>query len=148
VVGIQFWPQSRHTLAAVVLVAGAAGCSSARVPKGYPVSGKVVYKGGRPATQLRKGFVHVVAAADPSLSVAATIEDDATFYLAAVVHGKDIGGLPAGEYQARVMPPKGHDGNPIRGLLDPRYEKVETSGLRFSVVAGDNPAVTLEVSAR
>ena len=46
----------------------------------------------------------------------------------------------------RVVPPKdGESRRSIRGLLDPRFESFDKSGLRLTVPSGNNDNVTIEV---
>jgi hypothetical protein len=87
----------------VVLLMLAAGCTPAVVlPKTYPASGSVAYKGGQPMTG---GSVHFVSADDPLLRVMGTIGQDGSFTLTTVKDTAKADGAPEGTYRVLVQPP-------------------------------------------
>jgi hypothetical protein len=135
----------RAAWAALALLA--AGCGPSGL-KTYPVQGKVVYKGtGELATRLAGGYVILEppSGAAPS-QVQGQIEEDGTFSLGSVIDGKNLEGAPAGEYRARVVPPRDAESRrPVRGVLDPRFQSFDKSGIRLTVKAGANDNVTVEV---
>jgi hypothetical protein len=109
------------------------------------VTGKVVYKGsGEPATRLARGYVCLLSVADPNNKPTGQIEDDATFFLGAAIDGKNLGGVLPGEYKVRVVPPQTESGRTARGLIEPRYQSFDKSGLLRTIVAGKNE-ITIEV---
>jgi hypothetical protein len=116
-----------HRLAPIVLsglLLVAAGCGS----RTYPVTGKVVWEDGTPATELAGWGVHF-SSFEMQVGAEAEIASDATFR--AKLYRES--GLPAGEYQVVVAPP-GDDASRI----NPKFLRYETSGLKATVEPKDN----------
>jgi hypothetical protein len=140
------WHRPLVGLVGAALVLLGAGCGPGK-PKTYPVTGKVVYKGtGEAAKRLAGGHVFFESASDPDkVKAQGEIEEDGTFSLGSILDNTLVDGLLPGEYRARLVPPRDVESQkPIRGLLDPRFESFDKSGLRFTVVAGPNE-FTIEV---
>jgi hypothetical protein len=140
------------TAIGVGLLVSVAGCG-AKGPKTYPVSGKVVVKNGD-VKKLVGGFVRLQSVADSSLVGVGEIGEDGSFGIGTFIDGKPQGGLPEGEYRARVEPP-GFDRlqeddqlpPPKKGDILPKYLKFDASGLKYAIKPGDNP-LTVEVEAK
>jgi hypothetical protein len=138
----------------VGLLALAGGCGQSG-PKTYPVKGKVVVKNGD-VKKLAGGYVRLQSVADPKLIGVGEIEEEGSFGIGAFIDGKPVGGLPEGEYRARVEPP-GFDRReendddkpppPKKGDLLPKYQAFDASGLTYTVKPGDN-TITVEVEAK
>jgi hypothetical protein len=130
--------------AAAAVLAGA-GCRDAGAPKTYPVTGKVVFKGGD-ARGLRGGYVRLQSVADPNVRAVGEIEDDGSFVLGTSFKERPLGGVPEGEYRILVEPPPPEDeeGKP-RVNLHPRFRRFDTSGLTCTVGPGKENVLTLEV---
>jgi len=99
---------------------------------GTAVRGKVVYKGKGNVAQLANGKIRLRSDADPNLIVFGTIEEDGTFVLGASASGKSPGGVPAGQYKARIEPPQDDEGRPRR-IVHPKYMHFDKSGLSVTV---------------
>jgi hypothetical protein len=112
----------------------AAGCGDGKPPKieGTPVRGKIVYKGKGNVAVLADGKVRLRSDANPDLVVFGTIEEDGSFVLGASAPGKSPGGVPAGEYKARIEPPDNDEGRPLP-VVHPKYMDFNRSGLRVTV---------------
>jgi hypothetical protein len=83
------------------------GCTPAVVlPKTYPASGSVVYKGGKPMTG---GLIHFLSADDPLMRVMGTIANDGSFTLTTVKDTAKADGAPEGTYRVLVQPPMASD---------------------------------------
>jgi hypothetical protein len=121
----------RVLLLAVVLLT--VGCGGSQ-PRGEPISGKVVFKGkpGR-LDLLARGRVRFQSETDPSLLVAGVIEEDGSFAVGAFSEGKALDRIPAGRYKVRIDLPPDDDGNPLRGLIHPKYQDFNKSGLTVTV---------------
>jgi hypothetical protein len=79
------------------------GCTPAVVlPRTYPASGSVVYKGGKPMTG---GSVQFLSADDPLMRVMGTIANDGSFTLTTVKDTAKADGAPEGTYRVLVQPP-------------------------------------------
>ena len=133
----------------------ALGCGSEKDvgPPTYPVKGQIIVKNGD-VKPLVGGFVRLVSIADSKIIGMGEIQDDGTFGVGTFVDGKPRGGLPEGEYRARVEPPESEEQNsddqPPRsrkGSLLPKYQTYETSGLKYAIKPGEN-TITVEVEAR
>lgn len=113
---------------------GLGGCGE-RGPQTFPVQGKVVFKGkSGNVGQLAGGNVRVQSIADPSLTAVGEIADDGSFSLGAYIKDKGYPGVPAGQYKARVDPPEDdEEGLPLRGIIHPKYQDFDKSGLTFTV---------------
>lgn len=81
-----------------------AGCATGGVvlPKTYPASGTVVYKGGQPMTG---GSVQFNSESDPLLRMIGTIEKDGQFKLTTMKDEAKADGAPEGVYRVFVLPP-------------------------------------------
>jgi hypothetical protein len=112
----------------------------------------VVVKNGD-VKRLVGGFVRLQSAADPKLVGVGEIQEDGSFGVGAFEDGKPRGGLPEGEYRARVEPPgadRGQDAPPPapkKGDILPKYLKYDTSGLKYTIKPGEN-TITVEVEGR
>jgi hypothetical protein len=93
----------------------------------------VVYKGTGDVARLADGKVRLQSESDPGLIVAGTINEDGSFVLGVFSQGKVLGEVPAGKYKVRVEPPVGNDDKPRRGLLHPKYQDYNKSGLSVTV---------------
>ena len=108
-----------------------AGCGGQPLPT-YEAGGKVAFANGTP---LRGGWVEFQPA-DTSHNVSARgeIQSDGTFRLGTFSPGD---GAIEGEHRVLVVPPLpegDRDETPIpRWIIDPKYFRFETSGLRFRV---------------
>jgi len=112
----------------------------------------VVVKNGD-VKKLVGGSVRFQSATDPNLIGVGEIQEDGSFSIGTFIEGKPRGGLPEGEYRARVEP-RGfdqwqEDGQPPlrKGDILPKYLNYNTSGLKHTIKPGDNP-ITVEVEAR
>ena len=116
---------------AALLLLSAAGCGAGSA-RTYPVSGKVLFReDGKP---LRGGVVLFELAADPRVRASGDVEPDGSFSLG----GGTGPGAVAGDYRVLVQPPVPEGGERGGRLIDPRYERFDSSGLRFTVKSGDN----------
>jgi hypothetical protein len=79
-----------------------AGCTSSSMPKTYPVSGSVVYKGGQP---MKGGVINFVPLEESPVRVSGSIGEDGKFSLFTVKDKGKISGAPPGEYHVDVVPP-------------------------------------------
>jgi hypothetical protein len=121
-------------LLVVLLLIGVVGCGGRRL---HPVRGKVVYK--EDETPLRGGLV-VFEPVDPAAKVSASgpIQADGTFRLGTEKEGD---GAPEGKYRVLVEPPRQpnrDERKPPTPLIHPRFRKLDTSGLEYTVVPGPN----------
>jgi hypothetical protein len=125
---------------------GLAGCGGPPGKiEGTTVRGKVVYKGKGNVAQLANGKVRLRSDADPNLIVFGTIEEDGTFALGASAPGKSPGGVPAGQYKARIEPPLDDEGR-TRRLVHPKYMDFDKSGLTVTVPASAEITLVVERS--
>lgn len=128
-------------LIAVFTVAGAAlvaGCGSSGPPV-HEVKGKVVYKGKGNISDLSNGIVHFQNTSDANLKAVGAIEDDGSFAMAMFYKDKELPGVMAGTYKARVQPPRddSEEDNP-RLPIQRKYTDFDKSGLTFTVpVSGE-----------
>ena len=138
----------------VGLVWTAGGCQSPEEgPKTYPVKGTVVVKNGD-VSKLVGGFVRLEAVADPKLKAVGEIEEDGQFVLGSFISDKPRGGIPEGEYRARIehpgfgqweedqQPPPPKKGEPLA-----KYRDFKTSGLKYTITP-DTTTITVEVELR
>jgi hypothetical protein len=119
------------TLAALALLAGAAGCDSGM----HPVTGRVTFEDGSP---LDEGNV-VCERQDGGKAVVAqgAVQRDGTFRLGVKKPGE---GVPPGKYRVLVVPRALGDAEvgTRPPIIDPKFEKFETSGLELVVKEGPN----------
>jgi hypothetical protein len=114
----------------LLLVLSAAGCiKGSSLPKTYPVTGSVVYKGGRPVA----GGAIQFTPADTSYSVTGDINDDGTFTLHTFKDNEKTSGAPEGEYKVIVQPPIGPDQRGVAAIPLPKPYKVEAKDNRFAI---------------
>jgi hypothetical protein len=91
------------------------GCNAApALPKTYPATGSVVYKGGAP---MPGGSIQLVAPDDPLLRVVGAVGTDGAFTLYTLRDNAKAEGAPAGEFKVVVTPPLVDDRR--GGLKDP-----------------------------
>ena len=119
------------------------GCGSGK----YPVEGKVLFRDGKPATELAGGTV-MFESKELHVSAIGEIDKDATFRLTTSVRND---GAPPGKYRVAVTPPEDEGiqddkpGKKRRALLDPRFRSIETSNLEATVEKKKNElTVTVE----
>jgi hypothetical protein len=113
-----------------------AGCGSKHGTTTYTVRGIVLNKrSGAPVTNFENGLVILDSSAGPANAIVqGTIEMDGTFAVGSVIEGKSIAGVLPGDYRVRVVPlPDDASGRGNRRLIDPRFMRFETSGLRLTV---------------
>ena len=137
----------------ISLVAVGCGGEKDDGPPTYPVKGQIIVKNGD-VKSLVGGYVRLVSMADSKVVGVGEIQDDGTFGVGTFVDGKPRGGLPEGEYRTRVEPPGSGEQDPgdqpppsRKGGLLPKYQKYETSGLKYAIKPGEN-AITVEVEVR
>jgi hypothetical protein len=126
-------------LAAGFLIAGCGGPSDAG---GEPARGRVVYKGdkGRP----RGGRIEFRSVADPRVIAIGSIDEDGAFAIGEPTQGHSGSpGLPPGEYQVRVLPPKA-GGEWETGSVHPKYMDFRTASLKVTVPVPENFTLTLD----
>jgi hypothetical protein len=117
------------------------GCSSGL----YPVEGKVVWKDGKPATELENGMV-IFDLPEKKTGARASIKKDGTFRLKT----DTADGAFPGEYKVMVVEgARKHLGGAdpsllAPGAIDSKYADPRTTTLTATVVAGPNK-ITLEV---
>jgi hypothetical protein len=119
--------QYRWTLlkvAAIGLVA-IMGCGSG-MPPTYPVTGKVVFKGGGPVTD---GRIQFQSAADPGIKALAEINEDGSFSLTTYIREKNARGAPAGPYKVIVELER-----PAKVITLPDQRTVEPRDNDFTIV--------------
>jgi hypothetical protein len=103
-----------RALPVLVVASLVAGCNAAGLPKTYPVTGSVVYKGGQP---LKGGMVQFTPVGDSPLRVVGPIQEDGRFTLATQKDNAKADGAPEGDYRVTVILPLQAD--PRGGLSDP-----------------------------
>jgi hypothetical protein len=109
------------------------GCGSSGPPV-HQVKGKVAYKGKGRISDLTDGMVMFRSTSDAKLQAIGTIEDDGSFSLGTFHEGKELPGVLAGTYKARVEPPGGDDEeNKPRLPIQRKYLDFDKSGLTFTV---------------
>src|SRR5262245_22892679 len=86
--------------AIVVCVTAACGCGS-KIPKTYPVKGKVVWTGGKPITDGRIEFRSV---SDESLKATGEIDQDGRFSLTTYKDSASRAGAVEGQHKVIVEP--------------------------------------------
>ena len=114
------------------------GCDSR--PTTYPVSGKIVWKGGEPARELNGGFV-TLDSIELMVSALGPIGPDGTFKLGTF---EESDGVPAGEYKVAVSRAPALEESGAWIPLPRRYESIGSSDLSLTVEPKAN-SVTLEL---
>lgn len=121
------------------LVAG--GCGSGHPAPTYPVTGRVQFADGKP---LNTGgiilFQSLPNGEQASYDARGSIAEDGTFQLSTFEEGD---GAVAGKHRVLVRAQRDSDDYVKRGItprpvIDPRFERFETSGLEFTVKDGTN----------
>lgn len=120
------------------------GCGSDRIPT-YPVRGTVVFSDGSP---VRTGIVEF-SSENHDLTATGTIQPDGSFVLGTY----DINdGAVAGIHSVIVLQMIINDGTVVHTKdhgqpLDSKFASYESSGLKASVVAGQENALEIKVTA-
>ena len=100
--------------------------------KTHPVTGKVVFKGGR-QDKLERGKVWFQSTADKDVQAVGQITDDGTFTMSALQKDKAWAGVPAGDYKVKIDPPLDDQRNKQWGLIHLKYLDFDKSGIRVTV---------------
>jgi len=126
---------------ALAILACLPGCGSDHLPT-YPVRGKVVFEDGEPLTTGGVVLLESVITDDKGLALNARglIHADGTFELTTFDDGD---GAVAGTHRMLVRAQRDADDYLKRGIIprpiiDPRFERFETSGLEYTVEEDDN----------
>src|SRR5262245_27685668 len=121
----------RNAVWLALLMTVGCGDSSPPLPKTFPVSGKVTYKGGEP---LKGGLVQFQSAAEPDLTITGDIKPDGNYTLTTMNRqGNKVLGAAAGEYHVSLITPVGADQSGGEEVPLPDA-KVETKENRFDFV--------------
>jgi hypothetical protein len=75
-----------------------AGCGT-DIPRTYPVTGQVVYKGGKPVTY---GRVEFQSTSHPELRATGGIQTDGTFALTTTLGGESAAGAVVGDHKVLI----------------------------------------------
>ena len=145
-------PRDRRRAAALCALALAALCPACartgRKPV-YPVQGQVLVK-GRPAANAQVTF-HPVEGGPDAVRPVGQVDEQGRLTLTTYAHGD---GAPEGEYRVTVQwflatrTRGGAEEYQSVNYLPARYARAETSGLRVTVVRGENklPAIELKTN--
>jgi hypothetical protein len=115
----------------------------------FPVSGKVVLKGGGPAP-IAGNMIEFRSEADPTIRSYGKVEADGSFKLTTLHAAKPVPGAVAGVHKGRYpMEIDGSEddgGNPIKGKrgLDPKFARFEKSGWEIQVPVAGDVVLTIE----
>jgi hypothetical protein len=133
-------------LLAALACAGLAGCGGDKMPKTYPLEGKVVFKGGAPLTGGSIAFES--ATGDPPWRAGAAIDESGNFSDVVTLRsdGKEAGGLVEGEHRVKIDLGRGGEDRP-RVRVPARYLDFSKSRLTVRVPAPDN-RVVIELDPR
>lgn len=116
-----------HRICTLLLLLVLAGCGGRKL---YPVEGTVQWMDGKPAVELAGGAVNFESA-DGTLSATGPIGPDARYRLSTE---RTHDGVPAGEYRVVLSaPPSANPDRPTRSVLNPLYQRLETTKLRVTV---------------
>lgn len=121
---------AKNTALAVIFLFFA-GCGSKSI---YPVHGKIVDADGQPMTDLKGGAVEFDGG-DSKTSANAAIGEDGSFQLSTSRAGD---GAHVGKHRVAITRRYLGPENPVPAIIEPRYEKFETSGLEVTVEPKDN----------
>lgn len=112
------------------------GCGkNADAPRTYPVTGKVIYKGGAP---LAGGSIHFTSTSDPSVRAVGEIGNDGSFTLSTLIGNQKLAGAVEGTHEVSVIPLQGADQSMPDIRLVQSQHKVEPkeNHLTIEVVKG------------
>ena len=128
----------------VIALATVIGCGSSGPPV-HEVKGKVVYKGKGQIGDLSNGIVYFQNTSDADLKAVGAIEDDGSFQMAMFYKDKELPGVMAGTYKARVQPPRddSEEDNP-RLPIQRKYTDFDKSGLAFTVPVSGEIVIQVE----
>jgi hypothetical protein len=130
-------------LSVLLFLGLSAGCGPG-LPKVYPVTGKVVYKGKGPARDLTRYNIQFQSLTDPKELPGGEIAEDGTFTLYTRVGGKVIPGAKEGTYRACIVQPAVEGGPPPKLVIPRRYISMETANLQYEVKPEPNE-ITIEI---
>jgi hypothetical protein len=91
-------PRRALMLAAVLALPGLAGCGTG-MPATYPVKGKVVFKGGKPASY---GRIEFQSLSDSTVKAIGQVGKDGSFTLTTHKEGRNTPGAVAGQHKVIV----------------------------------------------
>jgi hypothetical protein len=114
-----------------LLAAVSAGCNAKPI---YPVRGRIVDPEGKAITGLKGGAVEFEAV-DVKASANGPIEEDGTFRLTTERPGD---GAHLGRHRVAITRPYFGPEKPAPYVIDPKYERFDTSGLDVTVGPKDN----------
>jgi hypothetical protein len=115
---------------AVILLGG---CKSSKLPKTFPASGSVAWKGGQP---LKGGSIQFRSETKPDLRVVGKIQDDGTFTLNTISDREKTGGAPEGQFEVSVIPPLEGEHKGVPPISVPG---------KFKIVPGGENKFTIEI---
>lgn len=123
----------------LLAMVGVLSCGCTDHPPLYPVTGKVMFSDGTPLTVGGGVMFQSINTQDAKITLDATglINEDGTFEMST----GDLGpGVAAGEYRALVRAARDIEKNPMYPppSIDPRFNRFQTSGLKFTVTEGEN----------
>jgi hypothetical protein len=128
------------------VIALIAGCSSEKGPICFPVRGQVSWK-GKPLAEATVVLHPTTGSVEGNQKPVAFTKADGTFELTTYRTGD---GAPPGEFaitvELRALQTGGEE--PTRtgpNVLPPKFAKAESSGLKYTVVEGDNQIPPIEV---
>jgi len=124
-------------IGAILLVAMAAGCGQRLV---YPVKGQIVDKQGNPVQGL-KGSVVEFESLDHKASANGVVDEKGEFKLSTNAQGD---GAHVGRQRVAIIRPYIGADRESPHVIDPKYEKFETSGLTITIEPKTN-VIKLEV---
>jgi hypothetical protein len=132
----------RDVLCCATLLAALGGC--ARGP--YAVAGKVVIEGEPGPTPELKDYLVTLQSVSAPIGANGTVQEDGSFTVG--THQAGDGAMP-GRYKVSIMSPipSSPEESRARSILDPKYERFETSGLEVEIKPQRND-VTLTVQRR
>ena len=137
----------RLLLLGVFLSASVVGCSNSGDVPTYQVTGKVTFPDGTP---LHGGRI-IFNSVDHGVAARGTIDEDGTFRLG--TYGAADGAV-AGPHRASIHAarPDGYNpDDPVQrqapAIIDPRFKRPDTSGLKFEVTPDGENHFDIEVQA-
>jgi hypothetical protein len=109
----------------------AAGCGKKEI---YPVSGQIIDKDGNPVIGMKGGAVEFESL-EAKTSANGSIDEQGNFRLTTLNPGD---GAHLGKHQVAITRPYYGPERPAPHVIDPKYEKYQTSGLEIVVEPKNN----------